>query len=186
MAKKASHKASNTDVTYTNYTDHNIISTSTHSILQMGNICTAYTINVTRDFLDAIKDKGGSLTFSGSEQPLLRLNWKGNNDVSQACITKWKVDVLSVFKGCKSAILQEISKDIFDPLRREIIERIYQEHDALLSALLGGSLIFVFMHRNRNDADKMIEKKHEINKIFQQLIGNIGNREIKFALSAER
>ncbi|XP_067667527.1 uncharacterized protein [Haliotis asinina] len=186
MSREVSHKASNTDVTYTNYMHHNIVSTSTHTILQVGGRCTAYSINVTRGFLDAIKDKGGRLTFSVLEEPLLQLSWEGNIDVSQACTTKWKVDVLSVFKGCKSAIMREISKDIFDPLRREIIEQIYHEHDAQLSALLGGSLIFVFMHRNRHDADKMIEKKHEINKIFQQLFGHIGNMEVKFSLFAER
>ncbi|XP_067666507.1 uncharacterized protein [Haliotis asinina] len=186
MSREVSHKASNTDVTYTNYMHHNIVSTSTHTVLQVGGRCTAYSINVTQGFLDAIKDKGGRLTFSVSEEPLLQLSWEGNTDVSQACITKWKVDVLSVFKGCKMAIMQEISKDIFDPLRRVIIERMYQEYDAQLSALLGGSLTFVFMHRNRHDADKMIEKKHDINKIFQQLFGHIGNMEVKFALSAER
>ncbi|XP_071102597.1 uncharacterized protein [Haliotis cracherodii] len=185
MSKNVLHKACNTDETYTNYKDFDIISTSKHAIIQMGNECTAYTINVTRSFLDAIKDKGGSLTFSGNQQPLLRLSWKGNTEISHDCITKWKVDFLSLFKGCKSAIMQKISAEIFHPLRL-IIERIFHEYDAQLSALIGGSLIFVFMHRNRQDADKMIEKKQAIHKIFQQLLGDIGNREVKFALSAER
>lgn len=124
-------------------------------------------------------------TVSGNQQPLLRLSWKGNTEISHDCITKWKVDFLSLFKGCKSAIMQKISAEIFHPLRL-IIERIFLEYDAQLSAIIGGSLIFVFMHRDRQDADKMVEKKQEIHKIFQQLLGDIGNREVKFALSAER